>query len=150
MPSLISNLHIIQADMLRLCCGLVFIGLAVAMQTAWAAEGLFASEVDILTIQSMRSDAGQIFPYRLDASVAFARPVEAAPVSSVFKSVPRLHFVAGSKQETFGPTKTRWQDIPDSERVSVLPLLRFESGRERIEIRPQPHAIWFVWRKALP
>lgn len=150
MSNLISSSHIVQAGMLCMCVGLMFIGLAVAGHKAWAGESLFARDLDILTIQPVRSDAGRLFPYRFNAEVMLALSAEAAPVGTVFGHTPRLHIVVKPKQEVIWPANGGWQIAPDSDRVSLSPVLRFESEGARVEIKPQRHSIWFGWQKALP
>lgn len=148
MSSLISGSCLIQAALLRMCFGLVFVGLAVAVQAAQSEEGYFAPDLDILTIQPLRSDAGWLLPYQFNTSVVLIRSEDSAPVGSGFSNTPRLHLVAEPKRETLWPTSARWQITSDSDRISLLPLLRFESKGERIEIKPRRHSIWVVWRKA--
>lgn len=149
MSGFVSNTHVIHVDMLRICVGLVFIGLTVMTHAAGAAENLFARDVDILALQMARSEAGWL-PYRLDASVAFARTEDSPPAKSVFNNTPRLYLVAETKLRAVWPTSARWQIAPDNDSMSLTPVMRFESKKDRIEIKPQQHAIWFVWRKALP
>lgn len=148
--SLISGSCFIQAAMLRMCFGLVFVGLAVVAHTAQSEEGSFAPDLDILTIQPVRSVADWLLPDRLNTNVALTRSADTASVWSGFSNTPRLHLVAEPKKEAVWSTDARWQVTPDSDRVSLSTLLRFESKGERIEIRPRRHSVWFVWRKAYP
>jgi hypothetical protein len=150
MSSLISSSHIIQVDMLRMCFGLMLIGLAVAAHTVWAREGSFASDLDILAIQPVRSNAGGLYSYQLNAEVVLAHSQGVAPAGSMFSNMPQLHIVAEPKQEAVWPISARWHITPESERFSLSPVLRFESKGERIEIKPRLNSIWFVWQKALP
>lgn len=137
----------IQAVMLRMCFGLVFVGLAVAAHTAQSEESSFASDLEILTIQPVRSYAGWLLPYRISMNIALTRSADTAPAGSGLIHTPRLHPVANPKKETAWPTNARWQIARDSDRVSLSPLLRFESVGERIEIKPQLHSFRVVWRK---
>ena len=150
MSTLISGSSFIQAAMLRMCFGLVFIGLAVASHTVQSKEGSFAPDLDILTIQPVRADADWLLPYRLNTSIALGRSADTAPVGSVFSNTPRLYLVAEPKKESVWSTDARWQVAPDSEQVSLSPVLRFESKGERIEIKPRRRSIWFEWRKTFP
>lgn len=150
MFSLIPNL--IQTTMLRIYLGLVLVGLAVVVQTAKSEEGYFAPDLDILSIQTVRSDDGWLFPYRFNTSGVLALSEKTAHVGSGFGNTPQLHLVVEPKREALWPTDTRWRIASDSDhdRVSLSPLLRFESKGERIEIKPRRNSIWVVWRKAFP
>lgn len=150
MSSLISNSHIIQVDMLRMCIGLMLFGLTVAAHTAWAKEGSFASNLDIFAIQSVRSYADGLLPYRLNTEIVLARQEGYASGRSMFSNAPQLHIVAEPKQEAVWPISSRWHITPENERFSLSPVLRFESKGERIEIKPRLNSIWFIWKKALP
>ena len=150
MFSLISGSGFIQAVMLRMCFGLVFIGLAVAAHTAQSEESPFAPELDILTIQPVRVNGDRLLPYRFNANITLTRSEDAAPAGSGFGNTPRLHIVAEPKKEATWSTSSRWQVTPDSDRISLSPVLRFESKGERFEIKPRRHSIWVGWRKAFP
>lgn len=153
MSSLIQD-YLVQAAILRTCLWVLFIGLAVAAHTAWSEEGLFSSDLDILEVKAVRTDTLWFFPYRLNANIAFAYSEDTAPVGPVFSNTPRLHLIAEPKREILWPTNDRWQIIPDSGqdagRISLTPLLRFQSKEEQLEIKPGRKSIWIVWRKALP
>jgi len=137
----------IQAVMLRMCFGLVFVGLAVAAHTAQSEESSFASDLEILTIQPVRSDAVWPHPYRISMNIALTRSADTTPIGSGLSYTPRLHPVANPKKETTWPTNARWQIARNSDRISLSPLLRFESEGERIEIKPRRHSFQVVWRK---
>ncbi len=140
----------IQAVTFRMCFGLVFVGLAIAAQTAQSAENSFARDMSILTIQPVHSGADRPFPYQLNVSVVLIRSADTAPVGAGFGNTPRLHLVTEPKKDAVRPIDARWQATPDSDRISLSPLLRFESEGERIEIKPRRHSIWVGWRKAFP
>lgn len=145
MSGLISGF--IQTTLLRMCFGLVFVGLAVAAHTAWSEESSFAPDLDILTIQPVRAN-GDLLPYRFNASITLARLADVA--GSELGNTPRLHIVAAPQKEIIWSTNSRWQVTPDSDRVSLSPVLRFESKGERVEIKPRRNSIWVGWRKAFP
>ena len=153
MSSLIPD-YLFQAAMLRMCFLVLFIGLTVAVHTAQAEEGLFPPDLDILAVQAVRADTYWLFPYRINTHFMLARSEDAAPVGSVFSNTPKLHFVAEPKRETLWPTNERWQltsgSDHDAGRISLAPVLRFESKGEQIEIKPRRKSIWIVWRKAFP
>lgn len=153
MSSLIPD-YLIQAAMLRMCFWVLFIGLAVAVHTAWSEEGPFSTDLDILAVQAVRADTYWFFPYRLNTHLVLDRSENAAAVGSVFSNTPRLHLVAEPGREALWPTNASWQITSDSDRdaghVSLAPVLRFESKGEQIEIKPRRKSIWIVWRKAFP
>lgn len=147
MSSSISGSYFFQAAMLRMCFGLVFVGLAVATHTAQSEESSLASDLEILTIQPVRPDVDWLRPYRISMSFALTRSMDSAPIGAGLSYTPRLHPVANPKKETAWPTNARWQIARDSGRVSLSPLLRFESAGERIEVKPRRHSFQVVWRK---
>lgn len=150
MPILNSVSCYIQAATLRICFGLVFVGLAIAAHTAQSEESSFAHDMSILTIQPVRSGADRLLPYQFNVSVVLTRPADTTPVGAGFSNTPRLHLVTEPKKDTVWPIDAHWQATPDSDRISLSPLLRFESKGERIEIKPRRHSIWVGWRKAFP
>ncbi|MDD5300350.1 MAG: hypothetical protein PHD65_07630 [Gallionella sp.] len=150
MSNFISGSGFIQAAMLRICVGLIFVGLAVAAHTAQSEESPFAPGLDILTIQPVRASADRLLPYHLNASITLTRSAEAAPAGSGFGNTPQFHIVAEPKKEAVWSTNARWQIAPDSDRISLSPVLRFESKEGRFEIKPRRHSVWFGWRKTFP
>lgn len=150
MSGLISDSRFIQAAMLRMCFWLIFVGLAVAAHTAQSEEGFFAPDLDILTIQPVRSGNDWLIPYRFDTNFALTRHEDVASVGTGLSNTPRLHIVAEPKKEAAWSTNPRWRIASDSEHASLSPTLRFESKGERVEIKPRRHSIWVLWRKALP
>ena len=150
MSNLISGFCFIRVATLRICYGLAFIGLTVAAHTVRADEGSLTPNLDILTIQRVRSGADWLLSYRLSTNVALTRSSDTVRVRPRFSSVPKLHFVAELKKESVGATDLRWQIVPNSDRVSLSPLLRFESKGERLEIKPRRTSVSVVWRKAFP
>ena len=149
MSNFISGSRLIQAAMLRMCFGLMFVGMAVAAHTAQSEEGSFARDLDILTIQPGYSGADWLFPYQIKTDIVLARAESTAPVRSGLSSTLRLGLVAEPKKETVWPTNARWQITPDSNRASLSPLLRFGSQEGLLEITPRRNSVWAVWRKAL-
>ncbi|MDO8291826.1 MAG: hypothetical protein Q7T29_03005 [Gallionella sp.] len=143
----ISGSCFFQAAMLRMCFGLVFVGLAVAAHTAQSEESSLASDLEILTIQPVRPDADWLRPYRISMSFALTRSMDSAPIGARLSHTPRLHPVANPRKEIAWPTNARWQIARDSGRVSLSPLLRFESAGERIEVKPRRNSFQIVWRK---
>lgn len=150
MYNLISGSCSIQATMIRMCFGLVFVCLAVVAHTAQSEEISFAPDMDILTIRTVSAGADRIFPYRFNANIALIRSTDAVPAVSVFSNTPRLYIVAEPKREITWPTNAQWQIASDSNRVLLSPTLRFESKGERFEIKPRRHSIWAGWRKEFP
>lgn len=149
MSSLISSSCLIQVAMLRMCFGLIFVGLAVTAHTAQSEDGSFAPDLDILTIQPVHSDAGWLLPYRLKVNIALTRPDDTA-IGSGLSNTPQLHLIDEPKKETVWLTDARWQGTPNRDHVSLSPILRFESKGEMIEIRPRLHSVWVGWRQAFP
>lgn len=147
MSNLISHPPLIHATMLRMCFWLMSIGLAVTANKAQSEEGSFATDLDILSIQPVRSGAGGLFPYRFKTDVVLARPDNATPAGSGLSNTLRLRLVTKPKEEVVWPANSRWQ-ISNSDRASLSPVLHFESKGERIEIKPRHHSIWVVWHKA--
>lgn len=136
-----------QATMLRMCFGLVFVGLAVAAHTAQSEESSLAADLEILTIQPVRPDADWLRPYRISMSFALTHSMDSAPIGAGLSYTPRLHPVANPKKEIAWPTNARWQIARDSGRVSLSHMLRFELAGERIEVKPRRHSFQVVWRK---
>jgi len=150
MPNLISGSCFIQAAMLRMCLWMVFIGIAVEAHTAQSAQNSFAPDLEILTIQPLRSGAGWLLPYRLNASVVLTRSADTVPAGPGFSSTPRWPLVAEPKKEAVWPTNAGWQIASSNDRASLSPLLRLESKGGRIEIKPRRNSVGFAWRKAFP
>ena len=132
MSSLIPGSCFTQEAM-HLCFGFVFVGLAVAAHTAHSEEGSFAPNLDILTIQLVRSDADWLLPYRLNTNVALTRSEDSAPAGSGFSNTLRLFLVAEPKKEAVWSTNARRQITPDSGCSSLSPLLLcFQSKQETL------------------
>lgn len=164
MSSLISDSGFIQAVTLRICVGFAFIGSAATAHAAQSEEELFATDLEVLTIQPARPDADRLFPYRFGASVVLARTPDAAPVGSGFGSASQSSPAARPQQATAREINSRWPQAYDGERVSLPQLLRVEfkveqfkvSFRpqsaliegEQFKIRLQPHSATVLWGKA--
>ena len=127
----------IQTATLRICLGLMFVGLTVAARTAQSEEGSFAPDLDILTIQPERTDADWLIPYRFGASVALTRTPSAAPIESAFGSTSGLSSVAKAQPEAVHEKNLFVQ--PDRERISLRGLLRveFKGALFNTTFRPQ-------------
>lgn len=149
MSGLISGSGFIQTTLLRMCFGLVFVGLAVATHTAWSEESPFAPDLDVLTIQPVRAK-GDLLPYRFNTSITLTHPTDITPAGSGFGNTPRLHIVVEPKKEVAWSVNSHWQVTQGSDRISLSPVLRFESKDERIEVKPRRNSIWVGWRKAFP
>ena len=148
MPDLISVSCHTGLIALRLYLGLVLAGLAVAAHAAQPEGGHLAPRLDLLAAHSTQPDAGWMPPYRFSAGVALTTSTSVAPAELWNSSAsPSSSFVKPEK-ETLWATNNRWQVTPGSDRASLSPLLRFESGKERIEVIPRSSSIWMVWRRA--
>lgn len=148
----ISDFGFIQTAMRRICSGLLFAGLVATAHIAQSEENHFAPDLDILTIQPVRTDNDRLIPYRLNARLALSRSTDSAPADSKFNNTPRLYLVAASNKDAAWSTNARWQIAPsgDQDRISLSPILRLESKGERFEIKPRRHSIWFAWHKTFP
>jgi serine-type D-Ala-D-Ala endopeptidase (penicillin-binding protein 7) len=124
---------------MHLCCGFLFVGLAVAANTAQSEEGSFAPAPDILTVQLVRSDADWLLPYscRLNTNVPLTLSEDSAPAGSGFSNTSGLFLVAEPKIEAVWSTNALRQITSDNGRASLAPLLRDESKGEPQEISPQ-------------
>jgi D-alanyl-D-alanine endopeptidase (penicillin-binding protein 7) len=140
MSNFVPGSYFIQEAM-HLCCGFVFVGLAVAANTAQSEEGSFAHtpEMEILTAHLVRSDADWLLPYscRLNTNVALTRSEDSAPAGAGFSNTSGLFLVAEPKIEAVWSTDALRQITSDSGRASLSPLLRDESKGEPLEINPQ-------------
>lgn len=163
MSSLISDSGFIQAVTLRICVGFAFIGSDSTAHAAQSEEELFATDLEVLTIQPARPDADRLFPYRFGASVVLARTPDAAPVGSG-SGAARLFPAAQPQQEAVRAIDARLPQAYDGERVSLPRLLRVEFKVEQFKVtfRPQsaliegeqfkiklqPHSAMMLWGKA--
>lgn len=148
MSNCISDSRFIQAAMLRMCFGLIFVAMAIAAHTAQSEEVSFARDLEILTLQPAYSGADWLFPSQVKTDIVLARAEDIAPVRSGSSNTLLLGFVAEQKKEAVWATNERWQISQDSDRASFSPLLRFESQEGQLEIKPRRNSIWAVWRKA--
>jgi hypothetical protein len=148
---LITGSSFIRAVALRICFGLVLAGLAIAAHKAQSEEGSFIPDLEILTIQPVRSDTDWLIPYRLNANLSLNRAADVASIDAGHGNTPRLHLVvAEPKKETTWSTNSRWKFTAGNGRTSLSPSLRFESKGEILEIKPRRHSFWVVWRKTFP
>lgn len=135
-----------RVGILRMCSGLIFVGLVVVAHKAQSNEGSFAHDLEIFTVQPTYSGT-LAFPYQAKTDVAFSRPDNTGSVESGGRTL-RLSLVAETKGDTTWSKNAHWQIAHDSSRVSLSPILRLESKGARFEIKPRRHSIWVVWRKA--
>ena len=148
MSDFISYFRFIRVAMLRMCCGMVFVGLIVVAHKAQSDEGFFARDLDIFTIQPVFSGADLMLPYQIKMDNVLSRSDNIAPVESGLSNALRLGLVAETKVKATWSSNAHWQIAPGSNRASLSPILRFESKEGQIEIKPRRHSIWVVWRKA--
>lgn len=166
MSNLISDSRFIQAVALRMCVGFAFIGSAVTAHAAQSEEGLFAPDLEVLSIQPARSGADWLLPYQFGASVVLARSPDTAtaPIGSGFGSAAQSSPAVKPQQATAREINSRWPQTYDGERVALPQLLRVEfkveqfkvSFRpqsaliegEQFKIRLQPHSAMMLWGKA--
>lgn len=148
MSDFISCFRFIRVAMLRMCSGVIFVGLVVVAHKAQSEEDFFARDLDILTIQPVFSGTDLVFPNWIKTDSVLSRSGNIAPVESGLINTLRLGLVAETKANTTWSANANWQIAPSSNRASLSPILRFESKEGRIEIKPRRHSIWVVWRKA--
>lgn len=166
MSSLISGPGFIQAVALRICFGLASIGSAVTAHAAQSEEGLFAPDLEVLTLQPARSGTDWLLPYQFGASVVIARSPDTAtaPIGSGFGSASQSSPATRPQQVTAREINSRWPQNYDGERVSLPQLLRVEfkveqfkvSFRpqsaliegEQFKIRLQAHSATMLWGKS--
>jgi hypothetical protein len=149
MSSLIHGSYFIQEAM-HVCLGFVFVGLAVAANTAQSEESSFTSKPDISKIQLPSSEADWLPSYRLATNIVFSRLENPVPTQLGFNSTPRLFLVPETKKEDDWSINIQKQ-IPYSSNCSPLSsLLCFDSKEERPDIKPLRDSLWIVWRKVFP
>lgn len=112
----------IRAATLHLCVGVAFVGLAVMAHTAQSTEDFFTPELELMTIQPVRSGAEWLLPYQLYANVALTRLTDTAPELSGFDN----KVVAEPKKAAIWPTLTGRQEPTDNDRISLRHLLRVD------------------------
>jgi hypothetical protein len=128
----------------------MFVGLAVSAQTAQAEEALVVPVLDILTMQSVHSGYDWLFPFRIKAGVVLTTSEYTDAVGVGFSDTSQLHLVTMPKNEIIWLANSRVKMTPNSNAVSIFPILRFESKGEQIEIKPGRRSFSIEWRKALP
>lgn len=143
MPIHFLDSRLIQAAMLRMCAGLLFIGLAVAAHTAHSEEGSFAPGLDILTIQLARADADRLPAYQLDANVAFTRSPVAAPDWLGLTSPPQSRPATNPETDAAQATSSHWRQTYDNYLISLQRQLSigFKFRGEQTSIALQPHSV---------
>ncbi len=141
MYSLISDYRFIQALKLRVCSALMFVGLTVAAQAAQSEENSAASDLDIWTVQPMRTDADPLLPYQFGASVALTRSPDAIPAGLGAISPSPSFPVTGLQPERVAQAYP--QQANDGERVSLKRLLRVEVTVEQVSIAFRPQSVLF-------
>lgn len=140
----------VRANTLRVCFGLALAGLLARPYFAMSEEDFFAPGLEVATMQPAISNTAVQHAYRMSAIIAFDRSADAALSGSKFGNTLRLQGVAEPEQKTLWPTEAHWKIAPLNERISLSPLLRYESEDKRISIKPRRHSIWFEWRKSFP
>lgn len=136
----ISGSRFIQALMLRMCFGLVIVGLAVASNKARSEEGFFAPDLAILSIQPVRTDSNWLLPYQFSASVVLNHLPSATPVRFGSGGISQFS-VTKPQQEAFRATNSHWQQTYDDDRVSLQRLLRIEFKGEHANISFRPRLV---------
>lgn len=136
MSNLISGSCFIQTAALRICFGLLFV---IAAHSAQSAKGSFAPDMDILSIQSVRSNADWLYPYQFSAGVALTRSPDSAPIGLVLGSPPQLASIAKPQPEAVHV----WQQAYDGDHVSLPRFLRIELEGEQVNIAFRPKSILF-------
>ena len=139
MPSLISGPCFIKAATLRICCGLVFVGLSMAAYTAQSEEGSLASDLDILTIQPAHSGDDFLPPYQFSASVVLARLPDTTLTGLESGDAPQLFSAVKPQPETVNTVNAPRQQAYDGSRVSLPRLLRveFKGNLANITFKPR-------------
>lgn len=131
--------------------GLVLLGIAVLAHGAEPENSVFFLDPNLPAIQIIQIiPDGRIrtTPYRLILSIV---PIQSADTSYFvpgFGSPSRSPAVIEKHKEIAWTASARCTEVFGSCRTSLLPLLRFESKGERIEIRPRRHALSIEWKKA--
>ena len=128
--------------------GLLLLGMAF-VANATEPDGALFRNSELPTLQIVQFDsAGQerATPYRFILSVAPTPSGDATPFGSGFDSTSRLPVASERHKEISWVEKTNRAEVFGRDRASLLPLLRFESKGERLEIRPQRHALSIKWR----
>jgi len=141
MSSLISGSCFIKAATLRICCGLVFVGLSMAACTAQSEEASLASDLDILTIQPAHSGGNFLPPYQFSASVVLARFPDTTSTELESGGAPQLFSAAKPQQETAHTINTPWPQAYDGNRVSLPRLLRVEFKGDLANITFKPRTV---------
>lgn len=149
MSSLIHGSYFIQMAM-HVCLGFVFVGLAVAANSAKSEESSFASKPDISKIRLISSETDWPPSYWLDTNAAPSRLENPVTPSLGFNSTPRMFLVTEPKKEGDWSINIQKQ-IPYGNNCSPLSsLLCFDSKEERPDIKPLRDSLWVVWRKVFP
>jgi len=130
----------------RMFFNVLIAGLAIVAHTAHSEEIPLTHDLDILTIQPVRTEANRLFPYRLKTNVVITRATGTAPAASELSYTPRLHlFIETKKADRF--SDARQQILFETGLASLAPILRFESKGGQVDIKPRRHSVWVVWRK---
>lgn len=127
--------------MLRLCLGVVLVGLVAATQAAEFDEDIFAPELNLFTTQPVHSGFNFMLHYQFSASVVFIRSPDTALTEPALDSTFQLPFVAQPQQETTRATPSYWQQAYDGNRISLQRLLSVEFKGERANITFRPRSV---------
>jgi len=139
--------RLIQAAMLRMCVGVLFVGLAVTAHTAQSEEDSSAPDLNILSVQLARADA-ELPTYQLNANVAVSRSSVIAPGKfgfgkfGLFNSPPS-HLSTNPETLSAQVPSTQWRQTDDNYLVSLQRHLsvEFKFGGGQTNIALQPHSI---------
>lgn len=141
MSTLISGSCLIQAAMLRVGFGLVFVGLVGATQAAQSDEDFFVPKHNLLTTRLVHSSTDFLPPYQFSASVVLTRLPDTAPIGFGVGSAFQLSSAAKPKQETAKATNALWQQAYDDGHISLPRLLSVELKEERVNTTFRPRSI---------
>jgi serine-type D-Ala-D-Ala endopeptidase (penicillin-binding protein 7) len=124
-----------------LCFGFVFVGLAMAAQTAHSEEGSFAPTPNTLTTGHVLSGADLLLPDRLNMNVAYTCTEESTSNWTGFGGTSRLFLVAEPSEEVNWLTNANRLITFESVLATLSPLLRDESKVEPLVIAPPALAV---------
>lgn len=134
--------RLIQAAMLRMCVGVLFVGLAVTAHTAQSEEGSSAPDLNILSVQLARADA-ELPTYQLNANVAVSRSSVIAPGKFGLFNSPPLYLSTNPEILSARVPSTQWRQADENYLVSLQRHLsvEFKFGGGQTNIALQPHSI---------
>lgn len=131
--------------------GLLLLGMAVVANAAEPENVVFSRSPELPMLRVVQFESAvreHATPYRLSLSVVPTPPQEISPFGAEFDSTSRLPAAIERQKEIAWVANTNRTGIFGRERTSLLPLLRFESKVERLEVRPRRHSLSVEWRLA--